>query len=76
MPPQAAERLALQQGQKNVLLRFVLRHPTKSLTDADANDLRDAVYAAVHEGTECTWVARQSTTGLDISTPSRPGRRS
>jgi phenylalanyl-tRNA synthetase alpha chain len=55
LPPQAAERLGLQAGQKNVLLRVVLRHPTKTLTDLEANELRDAVYAAVHEGTEWTW---------------------
>ena len=58
LPPQAAKRLGLQPGQKNVLLRVVLRHPTKTLTDAEANELRDAVYAAVHEGTEWTWAAR------------------
>jgi phenylalanyl-tRNA synthetase alpha chain len=55
LAPQAAERLGLQPGQKNVLLRVVLRHPTKTLTDQEANDLRDSVYAAVHEGTEWTW---------------------
>jgi len=58
LPPQAAERLGVQPGQKNVLLRVVLRHPTKTLTDAEANELRDAVYTAVHEGTEWTWAAR------------------
>jgi phenylalanyl-tRNA synthetase alpha chain len=57
LPPQAAERLGLQPGQKNVLLRVVLRHPTKTLTDREANELRDAVYAAVHEGTEWVWAA-------------------
>jgi phenylalanyl-tRNA synthetase alpha chain len=55
---QAAERLGLLPGQKNVLLRVVLRHPTHTLTDAEANRLRDAIYAAVHEGTEWTWAAR------------------
>jgi phenylalanyl-tRNA synthetase alpha chain len=58
LPPQAAERLGLRPGQKNVLLRVVLRHPTKTLTDPEANELRDAVYAAVHEGTEWTWAGR------------------
>jgi phenylalanyl-tRNA synthetase alpha chain len=55
LPEHAAERLGLQPGQKNVLLRVVLRHPTKTLSDPEANGLRDAVYAAVHEGTEWTW---------------------
>ena len=58
LPRPAAERLGLRPGQKNVLLRVVLRHPTKTLSDAEANELRDAVYAAVHEGTEWTWAGR------------------
>jgi phenylalanyl-tRNA synthetase alpha chain len=58
LPPRAAGRLGLQPGQKNVLLCVILRHPTKTLTDPEANELRDAVYAAVHEGTEWIWAAR------------------
>ena len=58
LPPQAAERLGLQPGQKNVLVRIILRHPTKTLVDREANELRDSVYAAVHEGTEWAWAAR------------------
>jgi phenylalanyl-tRNA synthetase alpha chain len=56
--PQAAKRLGLRPGQKNVLLRIVLRHPTRTLSDEEANRLRDAIYAAAHEGTEWTWAAR------------------
>ena len=59
LPPQAAERLGLQPGQKNVLVRIILRHPTKTLVDREANELRDSVYAAVHEGTEWAWAARR-----------------
>ena len=51
LPPAAVERLGLLAGQRNVLLRVVLRHVDRTLTDAEANDLRDRVYAAVHEGT-------------------------
>ena len=58
LPTPAAERLGLRPGQKNVLLRVVLRHPTKTLTDREANELRDSVYAAIHEGTEWTWALR------------------
>jgi len=57
LPPQAAERLGLLPLQKNVLLRVVLRHPTRTLTDEEANRLRDDIYAAVHEGTAWTWAA-------------------
>ena len=60
LPLQAAERLGLQPGQKNVLLRVVLRHPTRTLPDEEANEIRDAIYAAVHEGSEWTWAARRS----------------
>ncbi len=50
LPPAAVARLGAVAGQKNVLLRLVLRHATRTLTDEDANAARDAVYAAVHEG--------------------------
>ncbi|MBB5959368.1 hypothetical protein FHS29_005989 [Saccharothrix tamanrassetensis] len=50
LPPAAVERLGARAGQKNVLLRLVLRHVTRTLTDEEANAARDAVYAAVHEG--------------------------
>ena len=51
LPPAAIERLGLLPGQRNVLLRVVLRHVDRTLTDAEANGLRDRIYAAVHEGT-------------------------
>jgi phenylalanyl-tRNA synthetase alpha chain len=57
LPPQAAERLGLQPGQKNMLVRLVLRHPTRTLTDAEANELRDRVYAAIHEGSVYQWAS-------------------
>jgi phenylalanyl-tRNA synthetase alpha chain len=58
LPPQAVERLGLRPGQKNLLVRLVLRHPTKTLTDAEANALRDRVYAVIHEGSVYQWAAR------------------
>lgn len=54
VPTVAAARLGLQAGQKNVLLRVVLRHPDRTLTAREANDLRDRVYASLHEGKERT----------------------
>lgn len=50
LPPAAVARLGARPDQKNVLLRLVLRHPTRTLTDNEANTARDAAYAAVHEG--------------------------
>ena len=57
LPPQAVERLGLQPGQKNVLVRLVLRHATRTLTDAEANALRDRVYGVIHEGSAYQWAA-------------------
>jgi phenylalanyl-tRNA synthetase alpha chain len=51
----AAARLGISPGQKNVLLRVVLRHPTRTLTTGEANGLRDEVYAALHAGSVHTW---------------------
>jgi phenylalanyl-tRNA synthetase alpha chain len=58
LPASAVGRLGAAPGQKNVLLRVVLRHPTRTLTSAEANILRDDVYAAVHEGSVHAWAAR------------------
>ncbi len=55
LPPQAVARIGLKPGQKNVLLRLVLRHPTRTLTAAEANAVRNRVYAAVHEGDVHQW---------------------
>jgi phenylalanyl-tRNA synthetase alpha chain len=51
LPPAAVERLGLLPGQRNVLLRIVLRHVDRTLTDEEANVLRDRIHAAVHQGT-------------------------
>jgi phenylalanyl-tRNA synthetase alpha chain len=47
LPPIAIERLGLQPGQKNVLVRIVLRHAERTLTRAEANELRDRVLGAL-----------------------------
>ena len=57
LPPAAVERLGLRPGQVNVLVRLVLRHPTETLTAAEANGLRNVVYAALHEGERYEWAA-------------------
>jgi len=58
LPAAARARLGIRPGQKNVLLRLVLRSPERSLTAEEANRLRDAVYAAVHEGSAQEWAIR------------------
>jgi phenylalanyl-tRNA synthetase alpha chain len=55
LPPQALQRLGARPDQKNVLLKVVLRHLDRTLTDHDANLLRDRIYAAVHQGTAHQW---------------------
>lgn len=55
LPPQAVERLGLQPGQKNLLLRLTIRHPTRSVTQAEANALRNRVYRAIHQGAVMAW---------------------
>jgi phenylalanyl-tRNA synthetase alpha chain len=50
LPEIARTRLGLLEGQKNVLVRVVLRHPSRTLTRDEANDLRDRVYGALHRG--------------------------
>lgn len=55
LPEAALARLGAQRDQNNVLVRIVLRHLERTLTDHDANVLRDRVYAAVHVGTAHQW---------------------
>lgn len=51
----ARERLGLLAGQKNALVRITLRAVGRTLTDQEANRLRDEVYAALHEGSRAEW---------------------
>jgi phenylalanyl-tRNA synthetase alpha chain len=61
LPEAAAARLGARPGQRNLLVRVVLRHLERSLTDAEANSLRDRIYAAVHRGTCHQWAWRDGT---------------
>jgi phenylalanyl-tRNA synthetase alpha chain len=63
LPPQAIDRIGLRPGQKNVLLRLVLRHRTRTLTAVEANAVRDRVYAAVHEGDAHQWAGGDTVRG-------------
>jgi phenylalanyl-tRNA synthetase alpha chain len=64
LPEAAVERLGISPGQKNALLRVVLRDLERALTDGEANGLRDDVYAAVHEGTAWQWASGSRPTRL------------
>lgn len=53
----ARARIGLVLGQKNVLVRVVLRDLERTLTAADANALRDQIYRALHRGSVHQWAA-------------------
>ncbi|MDG4824004.1 hypothetical protein O7635_19285 [Asanoa sp. WMMD1127] len=55
LPESARHRMGLSQGQKNVLLRLVLRDLSHTLSTTEANGIRDRVYAALHEGSAHEW---------------------
>jgi phenylalanyl-tRNA synthetase alpha chain len=55
LPGSAIQCLGAEPGQKNLLVRLVLRDLEKSLTNQAANALRDQVYRAIHRGTEYQW---------------------
>jgi phenylalanyl-tRNA synthetase alpha chain len=58
LPPAARARIGLAPGQKNLLVRIVLRDLERTLTAAEANELRDRIYAALHRGAAHQWAAR------------------
>ena len=60
LPSCARERIGIADDQENLLVRVVLRHPTRSLAKAEANALRDRIYAALHEGSEWEWAPSPS----------------
>jgi phenylalanyl-tRNA synthetase alpha chain len=59
LPEAAAARLGARPGQRNLLVRIVLRHLERTLTDDEANSLRDRIYAAIHQGASHQWAIRR-----------------
>ncbi|GAA2111360.1 hypothetical protein GCM10009759_53320 [Kitasatospora saccharophila] len=57
LPPQALARLGARPDQHNLLVKVILRPLERTLTDADANLLRDRVHAALHQGTVHQWAS-------------------
>lgn len=55
LPAAARARIGLQPGQHNLLVRVVLRDLERTLTAAEANELRDRIYAALHRGVAHQW---------------------
>ena len=63
LPAAAARRLGARPGQKNLLVRVVLRDLEKTLTNEAANALRDRIYLAIHQGTEYQWAQQVAPSG-------------
>ena len=57
LPPAAVERLGIKPGQKNLLVRVVLRALDRTLTSEECNVYRDAIYAALHKGHAWQWAS-------------------
>jgi phenylalanyl-tRNA synthetase alpha chain len=55
LPAVARSRLGMEAGQDNRLVRVVLRSLDRTLTDAEANQLRDRIYATLHQGSSHRW---------------------
>jgi phenylalanyl-tRNA synthetase alpha chain len=55
LPEPARQRIGMRPGQKNVLLRVTIRDLERTLRSEEANELRNRVYKAVHEGEEYQW---------------------
>lgn len=55
LPATARRRLGAHPGLKNVLLRIVLRDLDRALTAAEANTVRNRIYAELHQGTVYQW---------------------
>jgi len=68
----AAARLGIRPGQKNVLLRLVLRSLERTLTSEEANELRDAAYAALHRGLSHSWASGAPPLGWASSAQDEP----
>jgi phenylalanyl-tRNA synthetase alpha chain len=65
LPEAARRRIGIREGQRNVLVRVVLRPLERTLTGAQANRLRDRIYAALHEGSAHEWAEREGAAAPD-----------
>lgn len=56
LPQVAIERLGIKSGQKNILLRIVLRDLAKTLESQEANDIYTQIYQKIHKGSGGYWI--------------------
>ena len=64
LPEAARTRLGTREGQRNLLVRMVLRPLDRTLTDPEANAIRDRVYAAPHVGPHHERAAQPARVGV------------
>ncbi|MFJ6416074.1 hypothetical protein [Paeniglutamicibacter sp. NPDC091659] len=50
LPEPARQRLGIREGQDNALMRITIRPLERTLTSSHANELRNRIYRAVHQG--------------------------
>ena len=50
LPSSAHKRMGMLPGQKNILLQVTMRHMERTLTDKEANSIRNGVYRLLHQG--------------------------
>ncbi len=60
LPDSARARMGVVPGQKNILVRIVLRDLSRTLTADECNAMRDRIYAGLHEGSAHEWTAVSS----------------
>lgn len=51
LPEKIRERLGIKPDQKNVLVRITLRHLERTITNAEANEIYEQIYAKINYGT-------------------------
>lgn len=56
LPEVAKKRLGIQKGQKNVLLRIVLRDLEKTLKSQQTNQIYNQIYKKIHQGNAGYWI--------------------
>lgn len=63
LPAAALARLGARPDQKNLLVTISLRHLDRTLTDQEANLLRDRIHGAIHQGTVYQWATGSDPNG-------------
>lgn len=70
----ARTRLGMDPGHKNILLRLILRDLERTLSSAQANRLRDLVYAGLHVGSAAQWATTRRAPTAAARTKAAPAR--